>query len=302
MNFLLLSFTLFAQVHKFGTDKDHGLLLHNKDLKWVLNKDAVVLVDMENVRGKTFFERSHREMLKDITLWTKLYNLEDRVSIIVDHGSEQTAYYLPEGGISMVFAGPSMKADDILARDVQFFDRNVLVVTSDNNLMSRCRSSMDRASPHSAIQFLKPLHFLKNLTQLNERIEREQLMLAKENPIKDKSSKRTLEKRSRMLCSHLASKEYTRTCSQNMDNLSILKAATTYDNKFEDEEILQWELDRQSTRRREKTKDRIFLAEHFRKKVKDESMGNDAEIISVDMKETSESLRYVKHIQEITSQ
>lgn len=240
--------------------------LHSKDLKWINNKNSVVLIDMENVRGKAFFQISHREILKRTTLWTKLYNLEDRVSIIVDHGSEQSAYYLPEGGISMVFSGPSIKADDILARDVSFFDRNVCVVTGDNNLMSRCKSSMDRSSKFK-IEFLKPKQFLKNLQQLNERIDREKSKVAKEASTETIYSKRMEVKSTRMLCKQLGSKE-----SGPDDNLSILQTAISYDRKFEDENIIQWEKerDRTRTRRNEKTKDRVFLAEHFRQKIKDE--------------------------------
>jgi len=41
----------------------------------------------------------------------------------------------------MVFAGPCLKADDLLARDVAFFQRDVLVITADRELISRCKNA-----------------------------------------------------------------------------------------------------------------------------------------------------------------
>jgi len=94
--------------------------------------------------------------------------------MVVDHGSIPSAYYVPlggsgssesgssiggggegedgvegvyvgdgsKGGLSVVFAGTRLKADDVLVRDVTFFDRDVVVVTADNELMSRCKSAV----------------------------------------------------------------------------------------------------------------------------------------------------------------
>ena len=125
---------------------------------------------------------------------------------------------------------------------------------------------MDRSSKFK-IEFLKPKQFLKNLQQLNERIDREKSKVAKEASTKTIYSKRMEVKSTRMLCKQLGSKE-----SGPDDNLSILQTAISYDRKFEDENIIQWEKerDRTRTRRNEKTKDRVFLAEHFRQKIKDE--------------------------------
>jgi hypothetical protein len=100
-------------------------------------------------------------MLKRTALWTKLYNLENKVNIIVDHGSEHDGYYLPDGGIGIIFAGLDLKADDILARDVGSFHKNIAVVTSDNGLIARCASTMNRvhASNTNSIHFIKPIDF-----------------------------------------------------------------------------------------------------------------------------------------------
>ena len=252
-----------------ATTCNSTLNLHNKNFKWSFQNDAVILIDLENVRGKAFFHLSHREMLKRISLWTKLYNLETKVSIIVDHGSEQCGYYLPDGGIGIVFAGIYMKADDILARDLGSFQKNVAVVTSDNGLIARCESTMNRvhACNTNSVQFIKPNDFLSNLERLNSRLEIEKARLDKDrnglnpNGNTGRPSKRS---RSQLLCTHLALKELGEV---NLDDMEVLQKAVTYDRQFEDDEVLEWEEDRKKFRCREKTKDREFLSERFRRQV-----------------------------------
>lgn len=137
--------------------------LHKTRMKWATETDAVVLIDLENVRGKSDFDLSHAELLRRTTLWSKANNLQDRVTFFVDHGSLHTAYYLPNEGISLVFAGPRMKADDVLARDISFFERNAIVITADNELMSRCRNAMERSRADIEVQFIQPIKFICDL-------------------------------------------------------------------------------------------------------------------------------------------
>ena len=163
-----------------AAQKTHQLNIHDKRLRWALETDAVFLIDMENVRGKSNFELTHRELLKRTTIWSKANNLQNKVSLIVDHGSIHSSYYLPEGGLSIVFAGNRMKADDVLARDVAYFQRNAIVITADNDLMSRCRNAMERAEEDIKIQFINPIKFITDLEVLVNRVEREQSRLQKE--------------------------------------------------------------------------------------------------------------------------
>ena len=285
--------------------------IQDKRLNWALETDAVFLIDMENVRGKSNFELSHQELLKRTTIWSKANKLQDKVSMIVDHGSIHSSYYLPEGGLSIVFAGNRMKADDVLARDVSYFDRNTIVITADNDLMSRCRNQMER-SEHE-IQFINPIKFITDLEVLMKRVEREQSRLEKEiqdddddddtstievitgkgvgldeelidqidaeikirgslyeteTLMRDKKNintpkkRRKLEKRARQLCERLAMKG-----GQNIDHLTTLNGITTYDRKFQDEVLTQWEKLRQTATRREMTGDRMLLAEYFRRQI-----------------------------------
>lgn len=147
--------------------------IHNTRMKWAADTDAVVLIDLENVRGKSDFDLTHRELLKRTTMWAKMNDLQDKVTMVVDHGSLHTAYYLPDGGLSMVFAGPRMKADDVLARDVAFFGRNAIVITADNELMSRCRNAMANSDADLEIQFIQPIKFITDLKIMNDQVQKQ---------------------------------------------------------------------------------------------------------------------------------
>jgi len=154
-------------------------------MKWAVDTDAVVLIDLENVRGKSNFDLTHRELLKQTTMWAKMNDVEDKVTMVVDHGSSHTAFYLPEGGLSMVFAGPRMKADDVLARDIAFFKRNAIVITADNELMSRCRNAMANAEADIEVQFIQPIKFISDLEILNNKVEKEQAKMLEEKEDND---------------------------------------------------------------------------------------------------------------------
>ncbi|GFH57768.1 hypothetical protein CTEN210_14244 [Chaetoceros tenuissimus] len=252
-----------------STDIHSDLKLSNKFLKWAIQKEAVILIDVENVRGKTQFKMSHRELLKRVVLYTQLYNLEqNQVSMIIDHGSDQCEYYLPEnlGNVTLNFAGPLMKADDVLARDVSKYDRNVALITSDVGLKARCQSTMNRANSHK-IEFLEPRQFVKDLNLLYDRVEKEKSKLEKEAKSGKKKymSKRDEMKESKLLWKHLALKYG----DKELDGISVLKRAVDFDKLFLCKEVTEWEREREQNKKRswEKTNDRIFVAEQFRRQV-----------------------------------
>ncbi len=129
-----------------------------------------VWIDMENVRGKSGFQLTHKEVLDKTNLWTKHFRLEDRVIVVVDHGGPApSGFYMEDKCMAVVFSGNACKADDIIARGVgascfPFFGDpengvteeseggskrgkqrkagamgKTLVVTADNELIARCR-------------------------------------------------------------------------------------------------------------------------------------------------------------------
>ena len=134
-----------------------------------------VLVDVENVRGKSSFEMTHGEVLDRIAVWARRKDMIGHVTMVVDHGSEQAAYWLGGRGVGIVFAGESLNADDVIARDVEFCiaggdsgeggGREVVVVTSDEELRCRCRSAAMRASV-GGLRMISSARFLQDLEEL----------------------------------------------------------------------------------------------------------------------------------------
>lgn len=120
------------------------------------NPNVAIIIDMENVRGKTSFELDHADFLDRLKVWASLRNYAvGRTIVVVDHGSRSTAHLLQgskNDGISSIcvtFAGPYRKADDVIARDARWFLSEasmtstdlVVVVTADQELSWRCRSA-----------------------------------------------------------------------------------------------------------------------------------------------------------------
>jgi hypothetical protein len=63
----------------------------------------------------------------------------------------------------VVFAGPRLKADDVIARDVAALRKHALVVTADNELMSRCRNAMNTIERAGyEVQFLHPSKIIQD--------------------------------------------------------------------------------------------------------------------------------------------
>ena len=124
---------------------------------------VVLVVDADNVRGKSGFKLSKEDLLCACEKIVKSVSFLS-VLVVIDHGSQEEAFMLRiEGedlkdsadtglkrGVGVVFAGPGKSADDVIARDVLTFQslqyRGVLeegtvigVVTHDMELRKRCR-------------------------------------------------------------------------------------------------------------------------------------------------------------------
>ena len=80
---------------------------------------GVVQIDVENVRGNTGFRVDHGTVVAALACWAREWDLRGRVVLAVDHGTKQNSFYLPMLGLGFVFAGPSIKADDILVEAVR---------------------------------------------------------------------------------------------------------------------------------------------------------------------------------------
>ncbi|KAL7532383.1 hypothetical protein ACHAXR_009071, partial [Thalassiosira sp. AJA248-18] len=123
-----------------------------KMLTLTQNRNIAIVIDVENVRGKTDFELDHADFLDRLMVWVSLRNhAMGRTIAVVDHGSNSTAHLLLDkknAAFCVGFAGPHVKADDVIARDVKWLlyapestTQHVLVITSDQELIWRCQSA-----------------------------------------------------------------------------------------------------------------------------------------------------------------
>jgi hypothetical protein len=132
------------------------------------NPHIAILIDAENIRGKTNFELSHSDLLDRLLVWSLLRNhAAGRTIVVIDHGSKPTAHLIhpsnssdddtiverqrQEHGLCITFAGPILKADDVIARDTQWLLNQpdvsqVIVVTNDRELSFRCRHHANPAA------------------------------------------------------------------------------------------------------------------------------------------------------------
>jgi len=178
----------------------------------ICKSTSSIWIDMENVRGKSGFQLTHREVLDKTDLWTKHFRLEDRVIVIVDHGGPApSGFFLEDKRMAVVFSGNACKADDIIAKGVgascfPFFgnpndDENknesddagngrnkagaigkTIVVTADNELISRCRRGAK-----NEYHIVNPQTFLDDLEwvvgEVRQQQRQEALEAGKDNTI-----------------------------------------------------------------------------------------------------------------------
>lgn len=140
------------------------------------NPNIAIVIDLENVRGKTSFELDHADLLDRLMIWTSLRNYANgRTLVVVDHGRTSSAHLLrghnsylghnrehtnhdaednateeeTDASMCVSFAGPRVKADDIIARDVKWLisspdtaTSHIVLVTADQELTYRCRNAV----------------------------------------------------------------------------------------------------------------------------------------------------------------
>jgi predicted phosphodiesterase len=105
-----------------------------------LPPSTLIIVDGDNVRGKTKFSASKEQLCKDLDIFVASTGIDGRVVLMYDHGNEHEAFLY--GSLAVCFSGPGRTADDVIARDLVWFQRrfdcSVLVVTADTGLKTRC--------------------------------------------------------------------------------------------------------------------------------------------------------------------
>lgn len=120
--------------------------LENMDsFKLTVAKENIILIDGDNVRGKTSFSISKFKLLEDLLYWASHFEQRNKFILYYDHGVKQEAFYLEDVGIVVAFSGRK-KTDDIIARDIVWFQnsqlKRLVVVTEDLELKQRCKRAI----------------------------------------------------------------------------------------------------------------------------------------------------------------
>ena len=107
--------------------------------------NTIVLIDGDNVRGKTKFSVTKMNLLEDVIAWANHYNQRGKIILFFDHGSRQQAFHFQDQGIAVAFSGRK-KADDVISRDVGWIQstlrKNIVVITEDLELRQRCKRAV----------------------------------------------------------------------------------------------------------------------------------------------------------------
>ena len=129
--------------------------------------DATI-IDVENLRGRSGFAFSHAQVLESLKIWNPVAGSTGQLILAIDHGHEPSSYWLPEAGYSVVFAGRNCKADDTIALDlVPFLSKalgleRIQVVTADVELKQRCLRAVDG----SRLEIMSPDLLLSDLEKI----------------------------------------------------------------------------------------------------------------------------------------
>jgi hypothetical protein len=112
--------------------------------------NCVVLIDGDNVRGKTKFRVSKEELYESVRHWASATGAPCLgIILFFDHGKEQCAFMRMDSGvprgIAVCFSGPREKADDMIVSALPILQSSLncsliaIVVTEDTELKKRCR-------------------------------------------------------------------------------------------------------------------------------------------------------------------
>lgn len=142
------------------------------------NRTSIILVDVENLRGKAGFRLNHIELVAALSKWMSLgkvpgsspsQHTRSDALLVVDHGDKPTVVWLPQERMAVQFAGRSRKADDVLVQDVipycsELICSRVILVTADRELIQRCRRAV--SSVNQQIQILSPEKLVQEINSI----------------------------------------------------------------------------------------------------------------------------------------
>lgn len=306
-------------------------------------ESQAIIIDVENLRGKSGFALTHSEVMFSLKIWTNESGLQGtftlidsyqpffvveisfqlcvsqsllwskgRVTLVIDHGSEPSAFWLPNSGYAVVFAGNSQKADDVMALDLvpHYTDLPKLtIVTADQDLIQRCRRA---SGMKQTLHVMAPVDLLDDLERIlidsplqpdaynKDNDEAPEIPAAKINPevIKQleneiqlggelleaeallRTRSRVNNKRRKKLKQkvNMIREKLGRARAENGSGFSMVDHVTDIlvhgrkssslqimTKEQQDALLARWEKVRRSSNRREKTGDRVILAEQLRR-------------------------------------
>jgi predicted phosphodiesterase len=302
---------------------DHLLLNKVKE-----SANGVVWIDVENVRGKSGFGLSHDELLRKTSQWTEYHELGGKVILVVDHGSSKCGYYLDDKDLAIVFAGPSEKADDVVANGVSLFGESI-VITADRELKSRCQrfstggmhimdpakyiDDMEMASTKSdeagdpEVDEDTPLSLGKQITlgKLDDEIRlRGQLLdaeiqLGKKKKATNKKRKK-LQSRIERLREQLALRGPSLMDRLTSIDSSLVEKGMSFEPDEQDLLLSRWQELQHRSIRREQTGDRVVYAERLRRQVlKSETVRTEFE--NCDLSSAKSFVQYINGLEDQAS-
>lgn len=127
-------------------------------------KYSSIVIDVENLRGRSGFAVNHAEVLDALSTWSSQQTTA-RVLLAIDHGHEAQTFLLDDYAI--LFSGRK-KADDTIAQQILPFlcERKVMgkigIVTADRGLTYRCLTSRH-------VEIIRPEQILQDLERILQR-------------------------------------------------------------------------------------------------------------------------------------
>ena len=144
---ILSAISIALSLRTVSAVRSKPAIVEHNILHKLSQENSVLIIDGDNLRGKTKFSLSKEDVCRRLERWVVTKNLSGRVVLVYDHASQQCSFML-KSGVAVVFAGPQLCADDIIARDVDYirnqFNSTVTVVTDDKQLRRRCNGKSKR--------------------------------------------------------------------------------------------------------------------------------------------------------------